>query len=83
MCEKTMKRCRLRSRVLLFGLLFLLSIGVDVHAGDGIETAGDVLVIALPAAATGLTLGSRDGQGALELGKSAVLAYSAGGRAQV
>ena len=55
-------------------MLFLLSIGVDVHAGDSIETTGDVLVIVLPAAAAGLTLGSRDGQGALELGKSAVLA---------
>jgi membrane-associated phospholipid phosphatase len=66
-----------RSHLLLFGLLVCLSIGVDVHAAGGMETAGDVLVIALPAAAAGLTLGFRDGQGAVELGKSMTLTLGA------
>jgi membrane-associated phospholipid phosphatase len=55
-------------------MLFCFSIGVDVHAAGSIETAGDVLAIALPAAAAGLTLAFRDSQGALSLGKSAALA---------
>jgi membrane-associated phospholipid phosphatase len=39
-------------------------------AEDNIQVAGDVLQVALPATAAGLTLGHRDGQGALQLGKS-------------
>ena len=62
-----------RSSILPFVMLFCLFSGVDVHAAGTIETAGDVLVLALPTAAAGLTLGFRDGQGALELGESAAL----------
>jgi len=69
-----MKRCHLRSNVLLFGMLFCLSIGVDVQAGDSVESAGDVLRFILPAAAAGLTLVFKDGQGTLQLGESAALA---------
>ena len=54
-------------------MLYCLAAGVDVQAAGSIETAGDVLMIALPTAAAGLTLGFRDGQGALELGKSVAL----------
>ena len=39
-------------------------------AADSIQTAGDVLLFVLPATAAGLTLGHRDGQGALALGES-------------
>jgi len=42
-------------------------------AGDGIAAAGDVLQFVLPATAAGLTLGYRDGQGALQFGESAAL----------
>lgn len=39
-------------------------------AADSIQNAGDVLQFALPGLAAGLTLAHRDGQGALQLGKS-------------
>src|SRR5436190_22242603 len=41
-----------------------------LSAADGIQTSGDVLHFVLPATAGGLTLGYRDGQGALQLGES-------------
>ena len=37
--------------------------GIDVQAYDRFELAGDVLVFALPIAATGLTVGFKDGEG--------------------
>ncbi len=55
-------------------MLICLSVDIDVHAAGGIETAGDALAIALPAAAAGLTFGFRDGQGALQFGESEALA---------
>ena len=51
---------------------FLLTACV-AWAGDGIAEAGDVLQFVLPATAAGLTLGYRDGQGALQFGESAAL----------
>ena len=69
-----MKHNILRTNILLFVMLYCLAAGVDVQAAGSIETVGDVLMIALPTTAAGLTLGFRDGQGALELGKSAALA---------
>jgi len=69
-----MKHRILRIKILLFLTLFSLIAGIDVQAYDRIELAGDVLVVALPVAAAGLTLGFKDGQGALELGESAALA---------
>lgn len=68
-----MKHSTIRTNILLFVMLSCTTFGVDVQAADGIETAGDILVIALPAVAAGMMLGFRDGQGALELGKSAAL----------
>jgi membrane-associated phospholipid phosphatase len=68
-----MKHNIIRTGILLFVMLHCIAVGGNVQAAGGIETAGDVLMIALPAAAVGLTLGFRDGQGALELGKSAAL----------
>jgi membrane-associated phospholipid phosphatase len=68
-----MKHDILRTIILLFVIVYFITAGVDVRADDSIETAGNVLTIALPSAAIGLTLGLRDGQGALELGKSAAL----------
>ena len=68
-----MKNDILRTIILLFVILNFIAAGVDVRADDGIETAGNILTIALPVAAAGLTLGLWDGQGALELGESAAL----------
>lgn len=59
------------------GAFFLcLTAAVSAWAGDSIELAGDVLQYALPATGAGLTLGYKDGKGALELGES--LAVTAG-----
>jgi len=69
-----MKHRILRINISLFVALFVLIAGIDVQAYDRIELAGDVLVFALPIAAAGLTLGFKDGQGALEFGESAALA---------
>ena len=62
-----------RTIILLFVILYFIAAGVDVRADDSIETAGNVLTFALPAAAAGLTLGLWDSQGALEFGESAAL----------
>ncbi len=54
-------------------LFIYLTAGIGARAGDNIATAGDVLQYVLPATAAGLTLGHRDGKGALEFGESAAL----------
>jgi membrane-associated phospholipid phosphatase len=56
--------------VVLF--LCLTAVG-EVKASGGIETAGDVLQFVLPATAVGLTIGYKDGKGALQFGESAAL----------
>jgi len=57
-----------------FLALFLcFNAGVEAHASDNIQSAGDILQFVLPAAAAGLTLGYKDGQGALQFGESASL----------
>lgn len=42
-------------------------------AASGIETAGDILQYAVPLAGAGLTLAHRDGEGAIQFGKSLAL----------
>jgi len=52
--------------------LFLwFSAMLPAQASDGLRTAGDVLQIALPAAAAGMTLAYRDAPGALQFAESA------------
>jgi membrane-associated phospholipid phosphatase len=63
----------LRIIALLCGMIPLLAAGASVRAGDSIETAGDALSILLPATAAGLTIGLRDGKGAVQFGESAAL----------
>ncbi len=53
--------------------VFLLASPCCLVASDEIELAGDVLQLVLPAAAAGLTLGYRDGKGALQFGESAAV----------
>jgi membrane-associated phospholipid phosphatase len=57
----------------LLALLLCLSGSVVAHASDAIQSAGDILQFVLPAAAAGLTLGYKDGPGALQFGESASL----------
>jgi len=62
-----------RSKPLMLGLhlAFFAGLALIAQAGDGVETAGDVLQYVLPAAAAGMTLAYRDGEGALQFGESA------------
>jgi len=53
---------------LLWGFLLLLSVGTAI--GDGIETAGDALQFALPAAGAALVFAHGDFQGGLEFAES-------------
>ena len=71
--EQELKYCTLRINISLFVTLFSLIAGIDVQAYDHIELTGDVLAVALPVAAAGLTLGFKDYQGTLEFGESAAL----------
>src|SRR5882672_3667828 len=68
-----MKRCTRHTMPLVAGILFGLAGSVGAGAGDRIELAGDVLQYLLPATAAGLTLGHKDGEGALQFGESAAL----------
>lgn len=70
-----MSFCRLPLLVVL--LLASLLAGTPALAGDAVESAGDALAIALPAAAAGMTLYHRDGAGALQLAESAALSSGA------
>jgi membrane-associated phospholipid phosphatase len=52
-------------------LLVFFGVTADGLAGNGIETAGDILQFVLPATAAGLTFGYRDWTGSLQFGESA------------
>jgi membrane-associated phospholipid phosphatase len=73
-----MKYGNIRIYISLFVTLFGFMTGFDVQAGerfnDRIELAGDILTVALPISAAGLTLCYKDGQGIWEFGESAALA---------
>jgi len=71
---RRMKPGFLRINSVLFVMLFGIITGVDVQANDGVELAGDILVVALPVAAAGMTIGFKDYQGTLEFAESAALA---------
>ena len=64
--------CTTRFNVLLIACLFFLLIVHNARA-DNTETVGNVLTIALPTVALGMTAGLKDGQGAMQFGKSAAL----------
>lgn len=59
--------------ILILVILFCMASVFDVLASDGIETAGDVLTIALPVAAAGMTVGLKDWQGTLQFAESTAL----------
>src|SRR6266480_3533820 len=71
--QRNMKRHTRHAAPLLAGILLGLTSGVGTRASDRIELAGDVLQYLLPATAAGLTLGYKDGKGALQFGESAAL----------
>ncbi|MBI5140691.1 MAG: phosphatase PAP2 family protein [Nitrospirae bacterium] len=66
-----------RAAILLSAILLCLVAAGIAHAGDGIETAGDVLFLALPAVAGGTAISNRDDEGAVMFGKSAAVTLGA------
>ena len=65
-------RHRFRERTSVVSMVFFLAtIAPVVRASDAIASAGDILQIALPITAAGLTLAYWDGKGALQFGESA------------
>jgi membrane-associated phospholipid phosphatase len=72
-----MKQYISHANIILFVILLCLTFSINVYASDGIETAGDVLLIILPATAVGLTAGFRDSKGTLQFGESAALTLGA------
>src|SRR5438876_2574225 len=68
-----MKRCTRHAAPLLAGILIGFSSLVGTRASDRIALAGDIFQYLLPATAAGLTLGYKDGKGALQFGESAAL----------
>ena len=63
------KQCRLLPVAVAIAMVAAADCG-RLAAADNVQTAGDVLMLVLPATAASLTLGHRDGQGALQLGES-------------
>jgi membrane-associated phospholipid phosphatase len=70
---KQMKSTAIDAARLLALLWLCLEVNTAAQAGDTIRQAGDILNIALPASALGLTLAHRDYQGTLQFGESAAL----------
>ncbi|HPL40671.1 MAG TPA: phosphatase PAP2 family protein [Syntrophorhabdaceae bacterium] len=68
-----MRQYSLAIKTFICVLLLSLSTGMNVHAGNGIESAGEVLTALLPATALGLTVGYKDGEGMLQFGLSSAL----------
>ena len=58
-------------------LVLMAAASREAQASDGVRAAGDILQFALPVTAAALTLGYRDGAGALELGESEAVTLGA------
>jgi membrane-associated phospholipid phosphatase len=69
-----MKQALQRITILLCAALFCFATSGPVYANNGIEVAGEVLTYLLPAAAGGVVIGYKDGQGALQFVESSALA---------
>jgi membrane-associated phospholipid phosphatase len=68
-----MRTIKNRVNLFIITLLFCL-VSIEVaQAKDGIEMAGEILQLALPATAAGLTLGFHDREGFLQLSESGAL----------
>lgn len=73
---KEFRYIRLRNRkrlIITAGLALLWLSSVDSRADGNIEFAGNILEIASPLVAAGMTVGHHDGQGALQFSESAAL----------
>ena len=61
------------ARIIAVAIVLIATVPFNARAGSGVEVAGDILLFVMPATAAGMTVGYRDGQGALQFGKSAAL----------
>lgn len=68
-----MKQNNLLAKALLFALCCGLLAGTPADAGEGVKSAGDVLVLLLPATAAGLTFGYKDQKGAVQFAEATAL----------
>ena len=68
-----MKHFPHHAKALLVMMAITLGAVTPIYASDGVELAGDVLAIALPVAAGGMTLALMDENGAVQLAESAAL----------
>ena len=68
-----MRHCINRANISVVMLLFCLIFSDAAEANDGVETAGSIIQLVLPASATGLTLASHDQEGFIQLTESGIL----------
>jgi membrane-associated phospholipid phosphatase len=68
-----MRNFKCRVNLFIISFLFCLMLSDAAEAKGGIETAGEVFQLVLPATAAGLTLGSHDNEGFWQLSKSGAL----------
>ncbi len=68
-----MGKNRQRAKAFLLAALLWVAPCMPVHGGNSIEAAGEVLTLLLPATAAGMTVGFKDKEGAIQLGKSGAL----------
>ena len=59
--------------IIVTAIALLTTVPFHAHATDSVELAGDILEIVMPATAAGMTIGYRDGQGAVQFGESGAL----------
>ena len=72
-----MKSDNYLSIFVLLAMLSCLITAATVHAGDSIETGGDILAYFLPATAAGLTLAFKDFKGTVQFARSTAFALGA------
>ena len=61
------------TRIVVTGIVLVTTVPFRAYAGDGVELAGDILQIVMPATAAGMTIGYSDGRGTFQFGESAAL----------
>ena len=65
-----MSNCTYRAHVIFMSLLFCLVLSDAAEASDGVERAGEILQLALPATAAGLALAFHDRDGFVQFSES-------------
>ena len=71
--QPSMRSFTYRVNISFLTLLLCLIFTVPARATDGVETAGDIIQLVLPATAAGLTLAHHDQEGFIQLAESGIL----------